>query len=458
MDRKIVVVGDVMLDTYEMGSVSRVSPEAPVPVLLNPTSASSLGGAANVAHALSLLGAEVSLFGHTANDAAGLEIRRLSKLSGIQPFLSANLTLTTEKRRLFSHSQQIGRIDSEGKSLSADLIADLKEEVFSSSLLVISDYSKTMGAEIERAMSHARAKGIPFIVDPKGSVLEKYSGAYLLKPNLLEFSQLFGLGIDQSSEVIEVIRRLSIEHLLVTMGSAGGKLFSSNGEVAVFSAGTVSEVADVTGAGDVVTAGIATLIVQGTNLEEAISCAFAGAARAVGKTGANLRLESAAEILKGTKKSELEKLRALRRFADQDNAKIVWANGCFDLLHPGHIHLLQKAKSLGDFLVVGLNSDESVRGLKGASRPIVGEQERYSLVMELRSTDWVATFDALTPLDSILSLRPDVIVKGDDYQASAVVGYEEAKSWGGRVEIVDRVGNWSTSLLLDSAKRVITNE
>lgn len=451
--KRIVVVGDLMLDLYEIGEATRISPEAPVPVILNPSVVDSLGGAANVAHAISHLGVEVMLFGHIARDSYGKRIVEIASSSGIDVRASPSLQKTSVKRRLFANSNQIGRVDTEGNLVSNQSFPDLQKCIRNCDILVISDYGKSMGLEIEKARATAQSLGVPFIVDPKGSDLSNYCGAFLLKPNRREFERLFGLGIGEVDQISKVLRRYKIENLLVTLGNEGAKLICSNGRVQFFAISRELPVFDVTGAGDIVIAGIATMLSFGLGLDEAIAASLNAAEKSVGEIGASMGLGAACQILKKANIPETDKLACLRKLSDERGQTIAWANGCFDLLHPGHLHLIEKARSTADFLVVGVNSDTSVKALKGPDRPVVGEQDRRTMLDSLRFTDWVTVFSEETPLNSILALKPDVIVKGGDYEASEVVGFHESKGWGGKVKIVPRVGSWSTSLMLESKNR-----
>ena len=381
-------------------------------------------------------------------DEAARQIVEMAKEAGIILFAEEVLSKTTVKHRYFAASHQIGRVDLEGRLLGTPESPRLQEIVRSATLVVISDYQKTMSSEIAKALKFARQHKIPFIVDPKGASLGAYQGAWLLKPNAQEFDSLFGVSRHDDSVIIEMMRQHSIENLLITLGKNGAKLISLEGGVTLLPSSKSQEVFDVTGAGDVLTAAIACHLITGSTLLEAIQGSLKAAEKSVSKLGANLGLEAGAKILETLNVPELHKLEALRRLADRNSLKVVWANGCFDLIHPGHVHLLQQAKARGDFLVVGLNSDGSVEKLKGNGRPIVSESSRKAVLQEMSSTDWVSIFDGDNPIDNIMALQPDVIVKGDDYQFDEVVGYSEALSWGGKVEIVPRVGGWSSSNVL----------
>ena len=460
---KILVVGDVMLDRYVQGAVRRISPEAPIPVVRLNHAWSAPGGAGNVAACLAGLGCQVTLLGVAGADAAGEELQAALAAAGVAEIeLTASPSgRTVVKTRVMADgAQQIVRIDDEDEPAAwaeaAAIVgrhASLRVPEFDA--VVLADYEKgtLTPAVVRQVIDAATAAGKPIVVDPKKTDLGVYAGCTVLTPNALEAERAAGRPLSTDAEVESFARdfreRCRLATMLVTRGSQGMTGVDADGAFQI--PARVREVADVTGAGDTVVAVLAAglaarLDVRGAAQLASIAAGIAVShhgvyvvrpdelrAAAVGAPAKLLSLEQAARVV--------ERLRARGR-------KIAFTNGCFDLLHPGHLYSLQMARAEGDFLVVGLNSDASVRALKGPTRPIMPEQQRAALLAGLTCVDAVVLFDDETPEKLLNALLPDVLVKGGDYRPEDVVGGEAIRDRGGRVVIVPRLDGLSTSNLV----------
>jgi D-beta-D-heptose 7-phosphate kinase/D-beta-D-heptose 1-phosphate adenosyltransferase len=460
---RISVIGDVMLDRSVWGDVDRISPEAPVPVLRSVRTTNAPGGAANVAMNLVGLGVKVTQAGFWGNDAEMRELSGLLSASGVDcsgMVMSGHTTIS--KTRIVSRNQQLLRLDVENaephpaeeqqalleRSLAAVTAADA---------VILSDYAKgALSSELCRAViAEARERRIPVLVDPKGQDFYKYAGATTICPNLQELALATGIDRRNLGELLSaaqgLVSRLNIDYMTVTMSEKGMRILYSDSFLHFPT--RAREVFDVTGAGDTVVATLAASLAAGLEAEAAVTLANLAAGIVVGKTGTSpiSRNELVAEFTASTQMRGPDKIldldRLLIRMAEwrANGNRIVFTNGCFDILHVGHITLLEQCRDFGDKVIIGLNSDASVRKLKGPSRPVVGETERARVLAALGSTDAVVIFDEPTPLELILALRPDVLVKGGDYVASTIVGADEVTSWGGRVEIVPTVDGVSTT-------------
>lgn len=470
--RQILVVGDLILDRYFWGRVERISPEAPVPIVHLEHRAQSPGGAANVAHNLATLGCQVSLAGVIGDDPDGRELLETLAKIGVD---TSNVQMvkgcpTTVKTRVVGGHQQMLRIDSEdlsalspseGQSLLDAVLPKLKRY----SALILSDYAKgTLTGEIcKRLISEARGASIPVFVDPKGLTYEKYAGATMICPNRAEIGMATGISTDnlellfQKTE--ELRSNLGIDFVALTLSELGIAMFEAGS--AYQCAAKAREVFDVSGAGDTVIATLAAAFVSGLDPHDCAHLANAAAGIVIGKVGtvaisgddllATLSRESLTRV--SNKICSPEQIIQSLAVWRADGERIVFTNGCFDLLHLGHVTLLQRAKQEGDRLVVGLNSDESVRLLKGPDRPVIGEFERAQLLASISHVDAVVIFNEQTPLDLIRIIQPDVLVKGADYKEQQVVGAAEVRSWGGRVVLIPLVEGRSTTSLLTRLSR-----
>lgn len=467
--KRVLVVGDIMLDRYIWGQVERISPEAPVPVVQAGHMNERPGGAANVAMNIVGLGAQAMLFGFCGEDGDSAALESALRGSGVH----AEMTRvaghpTTAKLRILSGKQQMLRLDTErvdGYPAAAftELVGAVRSKLELADAVVLSDYAKgVLTPEVCQAViSAAREKGIPVLVDPKQRNLERYRGATTVCPNLGELSLATGIATNEFDALLragqELAKQLGLDYLTATLSDKGIAVLRPEGQF--LAPAQARQVFDVSGAGDTVIATLALALAGELEIETAVQLANVAAGIVVGKVGTvpvtrdELLTGLSGEI--GLKAQEkvlgLDHLQVRAAAWRSAGEKIVFTNGCFDLLHIGHITLLEDARREGDRLVVGINSDASVRALKGPTRPIVGERERGRILAALAAVDAVIVFDEPTPLELIVALRPDVIVKGGDYSESTVVGAEEVRSWGGRVKIVPIVEGFSTTKLIAKA-------
>lgn len=463
---RVLVVGDLMLDRYITGSVGRISPEAPVPVLRHGGERRVAGGAANVARNLVGLGLDVSVAGVCGDDAEGAALRSLLADEGIDgaALLTDASRPTTCKTRVIGNRQQMLRIDSERVAPLADaaaLIQAVDERMESADVLLLSDYAKgvLLGDTCAALIAAAAARGLPVLVDPKGRDFGRYRGATLLTPNRAELALAVGADDGNLSELLQEADRLRAElglsELVVTLGELGMALLDETGTVRV--AATAREVFDVSGAGDTVIATLAAGLAVGLDPVDRAHLANLAAGVVVGHMGtAAIRRDELLAAMNGeaaleqaAKVRDLESMRAQVARWRAAGERVVFTNGCFDLLHVGHVSYLERARRCGQRLVVGLNSDRSVRALKGPERPLIGEQDRARVLAALASVDGVVLFDTDTPLELILALKPDVLAKGADYREDEVVGAHEVKSWGGQVALVPLVEQKSTTGIIE---------
>ena len=462
----VMCVGDVMLDRFVYGSVERISPEAPVPVLRIERHATMLGGAGNVAANLEALGCAPRFLSVVGDDEAGSAIlHRLveARLADSCHIVTEHGRQTSEKTRFLAHHQQLLRADSE---TVADISSDSQESLLAAArallpevrAVILSDYGKgVLTAEVTQALIlAARAAGKPVIVDPKGSDYRRYRGADMVTPNRRELAQASGLPVSGDAEIAAAANRLieacGLGAMVVTRSEEGLSVVTRDGRITHLSA-EAREVFDVSGAGDTVIATLAAAIGVGMPLEGAARLANLAAGVVVGKLGTAVVRRS--ELLAALHHQEWSageaKVLPLEGAVDRverwrrQSRRIGFTNGCFDLLHPGHISLLQQARATCDRLVVGLNSDESVRRLKGESRPVQSELARATVLASLASVDLVVIFGEDTPLALIQALRPDVLVKGADYTVDRVVGADLVQSYGGRVVLADLAAGHSTT-------------
>lgn len=469
---RVLVVGDLMLDRYIWGDVERISPEAPVPVVRVASRNERPGGAGNVAMNIVGLGAESTLLGFLGGDEGGRTLQTLLLDAGVE----ANIVIvdghpTTTKLRIIGGKQQILRLDTEQADSYPDeayarLLAAVDSSIVSADAVVLSDYAKGVLTETvcQHTIRAARSRGIPILVDPKQRSFSRYRGATTICPNLAELSLASGISVQDHPDAIlaagqKMIPALALEYMTATMSDKGIAVLRRD---SVFIAPAAArQVFDVSGAGDTVIATLALTLCSGIEVEIGAQLANVAAGIAVSKVGTVpvkrdellMSLMPQIELLAEEKVLALDFLRSRLSTWRSAGQRIVFTNGCFDLLHVGHITLLEAARHEGDRLVVAINSDASVRTLKGPSRPVVGERDRARILAALAAVDAVVIFEELTPLQLIETLRPDVIVKGGDYTEDSVVGSEAVRSWGGRVIIVPTVEGFSTTQLLAKAIR-----
>jgi D-beta-D-heptose 7-phosphate kinase/D-beta-D-heptose 1-phosphate adenosyltransferase len=467
---KILVVGDLMLDRYILGDVDRISPEAPVPVLRHAQRYERAGGAANVAMNLAGLGCQALLAGFWGEDAERAELAAFLDAAEIDTAGVVTTRLPTiSKTRIVGRQQQLLRLDIEShEKPNAEDHKNLRErvELLVSKVhaVVLSDYAKgALTAELcEAVVRVARAAGIPVLADPKSPDFSKYSGATMVCPNLSELAVATGVSTHEMTALLAAGEAQRVEHelkyLCVTMSDKGIRVLSAQGEYN--SPARAREVFDVSGAGDTVIATLAAALAGGLQVETAVELANLAAGIVVGKVGtvpiAQHELIAALTPSSGIRGGEkvLDGERLAKRVAEWRAAgeTIVFTNGCFDILHVGHVTLLEDCHRFGSKLVLGLNSDASVCRLKGPTRPVVGENERARVMAALAAVDAVVLFEEDTPIELIRAVRPDVLVKGGDYSVETVVGHEVVMAAGGRVEIVPTVEGFSTTNIVKKLK------
>lgn len=462
---RVAVIGDVMLDRYVYGAVVRISPEAPIPVLDIDKEKTMAGGAGNVARNIAALGAKAHLVALIGDDALGGEIAtQLSAEEQVEcDFVTAAGRETSVKTRYVAAGQQLLRTDRDDhqavEAATAEVLsAAAMKAVNAADAVVLSDYAKGVlsPALIAAVIEAAARTSTPVIADPKGADFSRYAGVGVLTPNRAELTAATGMAADDDDQTAEAARTLIAEHdfgaVLATRGAAGMSLVSAAEPVRHISA-QAREVFDVSGAGDTVVAALAAGLAAGADLTVAAELANAAAGVVVGKVGTAVVYadDIAAAYQAGMLRDAKTKVAMLARAADQVTGwqragkKIVFTNGCFDLIHPGHVVLLSAARAQGDRLVVGLNSDQSVRALKGSDRPVQNEAARAAVLASFAAVDLVVIFAEETPLTLIEALKPDVLVKGADYSEAEVVGAKAVKSWGGRVVLADIVEGYSTT-------------
>jgi D-beta-D-heptose 7-phosphate kinase/D-beta-D-heptose 1-phosphate adenosyltransferase len=464
----VLVIGDLMLDRYLMGNVNRISPEAPVPVVLLNHSEQRAGGAANVAANLSGLGINTQIIGCIGDDDSGYALKRIIKDAGIQidNVMTSTLRPTVSKTRVMSSNQQIVRIDDESSSAftteeTAQLLRHVTEALKSKpAMVILSDYAKGVlsGSTCKTIITQCKQLGIPVIADPKGRDYSKYLGATALTPNKKETAEACGVAPHETEALLvaaqQLKNKLALDFLAVTRGEEGISFIDANHTEHI--PATAKKVFDVSGAGDTVIATLAAGLVHDLNPHDALQLANIAAGIVVGKVGTVPVSQS--ELLKtlvsedgqsqADKICDKHQLLELVSHWKANKQKIVFTNGCFDLLHAGHVTYLEAARKTGDKLILGLNTDRSVSALKGPTRPVIHEQDRARVLAALASVDAVILFDEDTPLSLIDAIRPDVIVKGDDYTEEQVVGGKEVKSWGGSVKLIPLVQGRSTSNII----------
>ena len=460
-----------MLDRFVYGIVDRISPEAPVPVLRQTRAASMPGGAANVARNLASLGLSAVIVGAVGSDEAGIELNELlTHSSGISARLVPMRNRpTTQKTRLVAGGQQLLRLDAEevgapDSTSERGIIGIIEELTPTVSAILLSDYAKGLLTEgvLAAILAAAARQGIPVIADPKGKDFARYGAVDILKPNAGELSAALAMPTGATPDVEAALAvahaALPAKAIVVTRAAQGMSYIDANG-VHGHAIGKAREVFDVSGAGDTSLAALAAAIVAGASLDEAVQVALLASGLAVGKSGtatvSSLELLDAAELPQWTQKAgslstdamvgQIERWR-------EGGLRIGFTNGCFDILHPGHVRLLEEARSQCDRLIVGLNSDASVRRLKGPQRPVNAEHARAQVLCGLSAVDGVVIFEQDTPLELISALKPDVLVKGGDYTRATIVGADLVEARGGKVVIVPLVPGQSTTATIERSR------
>ncbi|HHF7273993.1 TPA: bifunctional D-glycero-beta-D-manno-heptose-7-phosphate kinase/D-glycero-beta-D-manno-heptose 1-phosphate adenylyltransferase HldE [Haemophilus influenzae] len=461
---KVLVLGDVMLDRYWFGATNRISPEAPVPVVRVQENEECAGGAANVAMNIASLNVPVQLMGLIGQDETGSALSHLLEKQKIDcNFVALETHPTITKLRILSRHQQLLRLDFEEDFNNVDckdLLAKLESAVKNYGALILSDYGKGTLKDVQKMIQIARKANVPVLIDPKGTDFERYRGATLLTPNMSEFEAVVGK-CNTEEEIIEkglkLISDIELTALLVTRSEKGMTLLRPNQEP--YHLPTVAkEVFDVTGAGDTVISVLATALADGRSFEESCYLANVAAGIVVGKLGAStvstVELENAIHARPETGfgiMSEAELKDAVAQ-AKARGEKIVMTNGCFDILHPGHISYLENARKLGDRLIVAVNSDDSVKRLKGESRPINNLENRMAVLAGLASVDWLVPFTEDTPQRLIGEILPDLLVKGGDYKPEEIAGSKEVWANGGDVKVLNFENGCSTTNVIEKIK------
>ncbi len=459
----VLVVGDLMLDRYVYGRVERISPEAPVPIFTVTREIAMPGGAGNVVRNLTALDAATAFVSVVGDDQEGSDLTALiGGQNQVEPWLLVeNGRATTVKTRFIAAGQHLLRSDREQVRQLPDKLADrlvriASDAMAATSVTILSDYRKgVLAPGIARSLiSQARALGRLLIVDPKGADWSHYAGADLLTPNRRELAEASGLAVEDEAQIVaaarSLIERLGLGAILVTRSEDGMSLVSKDGVVRHYPA-EAAEVYDVSGAGDTVVAVVAAGLAAGLDLPVACRLANIAAGLVVGKVGtATARPQDLIDAIKPAS-GALRKVVTRATAAEaaerwrQRGWRVGFTNGCFDLLHPGHVHLLEQCRAACDRLIVGINADASVRRLKGASRPVQSEAARAAVLASLASVDLVVIFEEDTPLDLLSMIRPDVLIKGSDYTRDTVVGAREVESWGGKVMLAELLPGHSTT-------------
>ncbi|GIU05905.1 MULTISPECIES: bifunctional D-glycero-beta-D-manno-heptose-7-phosphate kinase/D-glycero-beta-D-manno-heptose 1-phosphate adenylyltransferase HldE [unclassified Shewanella] len=460
---KVLVVGDVMLDRYWAGPTARISPEAPVPVVKVEQREDRPGGAANVAINIATLGGSASLAGIVGEDETADALSVGVRALGVEPNwhkVAGKPTIT--KLRVMSRNQQLLRLDFEESYSQAEsdaLLAQTLPELDNVDVAVLSDYAKGALISPQSFIEAANAKGVKVLVDPKGSDFSKYRGAYLLTPNMSEFEMVVGKVESEADLVAKaqgLLQDFDLTAMLVTRSEKGMTLITKD-QPELHIPTVAREVYDVTGAGDTVISALATAIAAGSELPQACAIANTAAGIVVAKLGTStvtrLELIEALSLNHGESGfgavSEDQLAYALEQ-ARLRGERVVMTNGCFDILHAGHVSYLQQARALGDRLIVAVNTDASVKRLKGEGRPVNTEDRRMTVLAALASVDWVVPFSEDTPQRIISRLLPDLLVKGGDYKVEDIAGGEEVIAAGGQVKVLCFEDGISTTAIIQN--------
>ncbi|MGQ9427142.1 bifunctional D-glycero-beta-D-manno-heptose-7-phosphate kinase/D-glycero-beta-D-manno-heptose 1-phosphate adenylyltransferase HldE [Gilvimarinus sp. F26214L] len=461
---QVLVVGDVMVDRYWYGDTSRISPEAPVPVVKVGRQEDRPGGAANVALNIAALGAGASLTGVVGNDEAAQALQAtLSAANIYADFHQSADKPTITKLRVMSRHQQLIRMDLEesyGEADSQGCYAKVASLLSNAGAIILSDYSKGTLQDVQGFIALARANAVPVLVDPKGADFARYRGATLLTPNLHEFETVVGPCATEQELVsrgTRLIEELELDALLVTRGEHGMTLLLP-GHPELHLPARAREVFDVTGAGDTVIAVLAASLAAGESYAQAVALANLAAGIVVGKLGTAVvsgpELRRAVQQESGSERGvvSLDQLLVALDDARDQGESVVFTNGCFDIIHAGHVGYLEEARKLGHRLIVAINDDDSVRRLKGAGRPINPVDRRAAVLAGLEAVDWVISFPEDTPENLLHAIKPDVLVKGGDYSDDQVVGADIVKQYGGVVRALSLYDNCSTTAIVDKIR------
>jgi len=466
-DAQVLVIGDLMLDSFYHGKASRISPEAPVPIVNVERLEDLPGGAANVAMNIASLGATCRIGGITGQDrAANILKQRLNSVGVECAFHQTAENDTIVKQRVISNNQQLLRLDFEQRFATDEwlsMTALIEPMMTETSVMVLSDYNKGTLADPQHWIALAKQHNVPVLVDPKGSDFSKYKGADLITPNMTEFETVVGQ-VESEADLIQkaqqLIELLDIKALLITRSEHGMTLIRRD-QPEFHLPAIAKEVSDVTGAGDTVISTIAAVLAAGESIEKAVTMANVAASIVVSKLGtatvSGPELQVEYQRHQGENNTDhsfagavtLEQLKLAVEQAKQRGEKVVFTNGCFDILHAGHVSYLQQARAQGDRLVVAINSDESVTKLKGLGRPINTADRRLTVLAGLGAVDWVTCFEGDTPEELLREIQPDILVKGGDYDKKGVVGWEIVEGYGGEVRVMGMTPNCSTTAIVE---------
>lgn len=460
----VLIVGDVMLDRYWYGPTGRISPEAPVPVVKVEQSEERPGGAANVAMNIASLGGHAHIIGLTGQDEpANVLANKLTSLNVHCDFVALPDYPTITKLRVLSRGQQLIRLDFEDKFENTDaqlILSRMESALPKVRAVILSDYAKGALEHVQQFIQKAKAAGVPVFIDPKGSDFERYRGASLLTPNMSEFEAVVGK-VKSEQELVEkgfaLIEKFDLGALLVTRSEHGMTLLR-RGQEPFHLPTQAKEVYDVTGAGDTVISVLAASVAAGKALDEACALANAAAGVVVGKLGTStVSTIELAEAVHGSKDtdygviSEDALIEAVKK-AQARGEKVVMTNGCFDILHAGHVSYLNHAAELGDRLIVAVNTDESVKRLKGPGRPVNSTDRRMAVLAGLGAVDWVVPFSEDTPQRLIAAVLPNLLVKGGDYKPEDIAGGKEVIAAGGEVKVLNFEEGCSTTEIIEAIK------
>ncbi len=463
----VLVAGDVMLDRSWSGTATRISPEAPVPVVRITREEARPGGAANVALNIAALGSKAGVLGLVGGDEAGRILAEALNAAGVSPWLLQGSAPTITKLRLLARNQQLLRADFE-EALApvldqAAFAAEFSAHLAAADAVVLSDYGKGTLSGVAGLIAAARAAGKPVLVDPKGNDWRPYAGASLITPNLSELQAVVGACASEA-EIVEkgqrLRRELGLHGLLITRSEQGMTLLSDAATLHL--PALAREVFDVTGAGDTVIATFAAALACGTRLADCARLANVAAGIVVGKLGtatvsrSELLAALAPQPRAGASVVAEAELIALVQAARQRGERVVMTNGCFDILHVGHLRYLDAARALGDLLVVAVNTDDSVQRLKGPTRPLNATADRMAMLAGLKAVDYVVAFSEDTPARLIAAVLPDLLVKGGDYQPEQIAGYEAVTAAGGKVLALEFYAGYSTTRLIEKAGGIAT--
>ncbi|MEH6668906.1 bifunctional D-glycero-beta-D-manno-heptose-7-phosphate kinase/D-glycero-beta-D-manno-heptose 1-phosphate adenylyltransferase HldE [Halopseudomonas sp.] len=456
----VLVVGDVMLDRYWHGPTHRISPEAPVPVVKVDQIEDRPGGAGNVALNIAALGAPAWLVGVTGEDEAALSLRQRLNAAGVYCDFQAHADRPTiTKLRVMSRHQQLIRLDFEEpfKTDGEAILAAVRGLLDKVKVMILSDYGKGALVNHQALIALARERGVPVLADPKGKDFSIYRGATLITPNMSEFEAVVGHCSSEQMLVekgMALVEELDLDAMLVTRSEQGMTLLR-RGETALHMPARAREVFDVTGAGDTVISTLAAALAAGEEMPNAVGLSNLAAGIVIGKLGT--AAISAPELRRAVQREQgsergvvgLEQLVQAVEDARAHGERIVFTNGCFDIIHAGHVGYLEEARSLGDRLVVAINDDASVSRLKGPGRPINSVERRMTVLAGLGAVDWVVSFAEDTPEELLKALKPDILVKGGDYSVDQVIGAELVHGWGGEVKVLNFVESCSTTAIVE---------